>query len=114
MLLALFILITYIILMQMIKDDIGQVEHLYVLMLFALILFTLATKEGFIQTLVRRVEEKVGWNNCNKSTEIEPYLRKVSEWLIADYRSSNCRRWVKRLNVYAKRIFFFFNVKLQE
>lgn len=111
MLLAQFILVTYILVMQMIKDDIGQVEHLYVLLMFAIILFTLATHEDKVKGIVYSIEHKVGWNQSNKSIEVEPILQKTCDWMIADYKSSNCRRWVRRCKVYVQRIFFFFNVK---
>ena len=111
MLLALFILVTYILMMQMIKGDIGQTEHLYVLMVFAFILFRLATNEDTVKAVVYSIESVIGWNKSNKSIQIEPLLHKVCDWMIADYKSSNCRRWIKRSKVYAHRIFFFFNVK---
>lgn len=89
-------------------------EHLYVLFVFGTILFTLATKENMVQTLVTTVEKHIGWNQSSKSIELEPLLQKICDWMIADYKSSNCRRWVKKSKVYVQRIFFFFNVKPKE
>ncbi len=109
MILALYILVTYVLMMQMLKDDIYPLEHLCVLIIFSGILFLLATKENKVIQFIAHIESIIGWPHNhvdigNLVTAVEPLVK----WLIADYKSSNCRKWIKRVRTYSRRIFSSF------
>lgn len=109
MILALYILVTYVLMMQMLKDDIYPLEHLCVLIVFSTILFLLATKESKVIQFIAHIENVIGWHHSHIEigtlvTLMEPLVK----WLIADYKSSNCRKWIKRARTYSRRIFSSF------
>lgn len=113
MLLILFIVVLYVYLMFIIKNDINQLEHLIILLMFTAIVFTITGHEQLILCLQHRID-KCLWNqglqvslttdclykinkcNIDKKMCIDALLA-IQQWIIEDYKSSQCRKWIRWL-----------------
>ena len=89
----------------MIKNDIVPWEHLYVLVIFTLIVCVITSREEVVKRHIHALEASIGWNTNNNALKFEPYIQRIAQWLIADYKASKCRRWVRKLRVNTRRIF---------
>jgi len=92
----------------MIKNDIVPLEHLYVLTAFTVIVCVLVSREDTVKYYIKNLETNIGWNDNNNALKFEPYVQRIAEWLIADYKASKCRRWIRKLKVNTRRIFSSF------
>lgn len=93
MLLTLFIIAVYICHMQFVKADIHPMEHLYILLLFVLLLIALHHYDYKLQQLQRNIDTVVWRHDCRTQHLIE----RVAEFIRKDYNSSNLRCSINRL-----------------
>jgi hypothetical protein len=106
--------------MQSIKHDINQVEHLIILLMFAGLVFTLSGHEDFFISLQNNIDNYIGWNdaiimdNNNGVVDDTSIIRheyfyniviRIKEWIIEDYKSSQCRKWINTTNNKVRNIF---------
>jgi hypothetical protein len=116
MILTLFVISVYVTYMQILKHDIEQLDHLLILVLFLAILLILATCEEHIIKIQKLIDNKIGWGvsqeednnpslNINVCDYITCYWPTIKGWIEEDYKSSQCRKWIKWINKNARRIF---------
>lgn len=110
--------------MYFLKSDINQFEHLITLLIFVGIFMVLSGNEGQISIFQKYIDNYLGFcsldkNNDNHNisnitslslpfynqTEIVHILEVIKEWIIKDYKSSQCRKWIKWIN--NKRLIIF-------
>lgn len=95
--------------MYFIKHDINQFEHLITLLIFVVIVIILSRNEEHICMIQKYIDNFLGlWkldeNNNNESVsifnhnDIKQLSQVVKEWIINDYKSSQCRKWVNWIN----------------
>lgn len=101
MLLTLFIITVYIFYMQCVKATINAIEHLYIILMFVLLLLSLHHYDGQLRQLQQRIDTMV-WNKSNKSTL--NMIQTIVEFILKDYRSSNLRYSINRLKNFFVRI----------
>lgn len=110
--------------MYFLKSDINQFEHLITLLIFVGIFMILSGHEEKINIFQKHIDNYFGFcsldkNNDNQNisnitslslpfynhTAIKHKLEVIKEWIIKDYKSSQCRRWIKWIN--NKRLIIF-------
>lgn len=89
--------------MLVVKSDISQFEHLIILLLFTGVLL-LSGNEKLIITTQQNIDKCLGFydvsqsqneSHSDKINQIKCIINIVKNWLIKDYKSSQCRKWVK-------------------
>jgi hypothetical protein len=93
--------------MLVVKSDISQFEHLIILLLFTGVIL-LSGNEKLIITTQQHIDRCLGFydvsqsqneshsnSDSDKLNQIKCILNIVKNWLIKDYKSSQCRKWVK-------------------
>jgi hypothetical protein len=107
MILIVFIIVIYVYLMYFLKSDINQFEHLITLLLFVGILIILSGHEANIILLQKHIDNYLGLSSLGKKNIYEPIfysdnmkksLTCIQHWIIQDYKSSQCRKWIKWIN----------------
>jgi hypothetical protein len=97
--------------MYFVKSDISQFEHLTVLLLFTGIVMFISGNEAMIIKAQQHIDKYFGFYAQDKSqyesqdklcnnnmSQIKYIITIVKEWLIKDYKSSQCRKWIKWIN----------------
>lgn len=97
--------------MYFLKSDINQFEHLITLLVFVGILMMLSGHEEkiimsqkYIDNYLGLQQNKNNENTCNQTSllfnhnSIKDILTTSKEWIIKDYKSSQCRKWIKWIN----------------
>jgi hypothetical protein len=102
--------------MYFLKSDINQFEHLITLFIFVGILIILSGHEANIIVLQTNIDNVLGFcstdisktnthqTSYNNDT-IKHLLQVIKRWIIEDYKSSQCRKWIKWIN--NKRVIIF-------
>lgn len=85
--------------MQCVKATINAFEHLYIILMFVLILLSLHHYDGQLRQLQQRIDTMV-WNKSNKSGMVQT----IAAFILKDYRSSNLRYSINRLKNFFVRI----------
>lgn len=110
--------------MYFLKYDIDQFEHLMILLVFVGIIMILSGQEEIIIMFQKYIDDYLGLSILEKSNnhhdinvsnqksllllnhnEIKRLIQVVKEWIIQDYKSSQCRKWIKWIN--NKRLIIF-------
>lgn len=107
--------------MHFLKSDINQFEHLIILLIFVGILIILSGYEEKIVVFQKYIDNYFGFcsldkHNKNysistqtllisKQNDIKRLLDVIKKWIIEDYKSSQCRKWIKWIN--NKRVIIF-------
>ena len=92
--------------MYFLKSDINQFEHLLTLLIFVCILIILSGHEANVILLQKQIDNYLGYctnnnieNICNATIFNINYIKNISQvmkqWIIKDYKSSQCRKWIK-------------------
>jgi hypothetical protein len=98
--------------MYFLKSDINQFEHLITLLIFIGILLMISGHEANIVIFKNYIDNYLGFSSLdNKNTnilnlnltsfnydDIKHVLEFIIEWIIKDYESSQCRKWIKWIN----------------
>ena len=94
MLLTLFIITVYICYMQVVKADIHPMEHLYILLMFVLLLIALHHYDPKLRQLQHNIDTVVWRHNCRTLSLVQT----VVEFISTDYKSSNLRYSINKLH----------------
>lgn len=94
--------------MYFIKSEINQVEHLITLSVFVGIFILLSGHEVKVITLQEHIDKYLGFCVIDKTDvshkaiytniNLRQALQGVIQWIIEDYKSSQCRKWIKWIN----------------
>jgi hypothetical protein len=98
--------------MYFLKSDINQFEHLITLLLFIGILLMISGHEANIVIFKNYIDNYLGFSSLDKKNtnilnlnltsfnydDIKYVLEFITEWIIKDYKSSQCRKWIKWIN----------------
>lgn len=111
MILLIFIIMIYVYLMYIVKGDISQLEHLVILLMFTGMVIISANEAitSKIQKYIDRclgLDLKLDEDNCQTDIKQMQYMiQRIKDWIIKDYKSSQCRKWIRWIN--NKRIIIF-------
>lgn len=100
-------MVIYVYLMYFIKSEINQVEHLITLSVFVGIFILLSGHEVKVITLQKHIDKYLGFCVIDKTDQVvsqkviyindnlRQALQGIIQWIIEDYKSSQCRKWIK-------------------
>lgn len=102
--------------MYFLKSDINQFEHLIVLLSFITIIFIVSEKEASITAFQKYIDYCIGFDDINTNNvtfhlqipaykDLKRVLETIIQWIIKDYKSSQCRKWIKWIK--NKRVIIF-------
>lgn len=113
MLLPLFVIALYVCVMCLMRNELSQADHLFVVTFFAGVILTLASAETqpYIRMIQYRIDDTLGFspNGCQLQTTnydenwqhmFKDVFRMVTNWVKEDYKSSQLRRVVRRSRRY--------------
>lgn len=103
--------------MCFVKDEITQLEHLFIVLCFSGILFILASEEcqHVIKNIQKHIDEMLGFTTPHQQehhhsplkTKIQYWCRTLGVWIQNDYKSSQIRRVIRRCKRYIHNKFLY-------
>lgn len=114
MLLAIYIIVTYILFMCLFRADINQCEHLVVVGLFCVLLVALTTLESKIINMQQVIDSVLFTDTHHTNPLLIGCLSTFWTWIKKDYESSQLRRGIRRTKRHVRDKYFLLYSKIND